>query len=370
MTVRRVLLVKMSSLGDLVHALPAVTDAAAHGIRFDWVVEEAFAAVPALHPAVSNVLPIAWRRWRRQLWRDRGELAAFFRRLRSERYDLVLDAQGLLKSAVVSAAARGAERAGFDRSSARESLAAFGVKRAIAVPREAHAILRQRALFAGALGYPPPAAESAPEFGVGAAKASRQLDAGTAPLAVLLHGTTWASKLWPERYWVELARRARGNGFEVALPAGSLEEAARAQRIATASGAIAWPRMVLADLIERVARARVVIGVDSGLLHASAALGVPTVGVYLATDAARTGCVGPRALALAAEFPCAPCASRICRYSGAAAAEQGTTIEPACATRVTPARVWAAVEAVLDTDRTMLSLADPMAVRMSTWGTP
>jgi heptosyltransferase I len=360
---RRVLLVKMSSLGDLVHTLPAVTDAALHGFRFDWVVEEAFAAIPVLHPAVSNVLPIAWRRWRRQIWRDRGELAAFFHRLRGERYDLVLDAQGLLKSAVVSAAARSPERAGFDRSSARESLAAFGVERAVAVPREAHAIARQRALFAGALGYPMPPPESAPEFGVGAALGSRQSDAGSAPLAILLHGTTWASKLWPERYWVELARRARSDGFEVALPAGTVAEEARAHRIAGAAGAIAWPRMPLSDLIDRVARARVVIGVDSGLLHASAALGVSTVGVYLGTDAARTGCVGPRALALAAEFPCAPCASRICRYRGVAAREQGEAIEPACATSVTPARAWAAVEAILAAKGDMLFRSGSMSQR-------
>lgn len=367
---RRVLLVKMSSLGDLVHALPALTDAAAHGIRFDWVVEEAFAAIPARHPAVSNVLPIAWRRWRRRLWRDRGELAEFFRRLRGERYDLVLDAQGLVKSAVVSAAARSPERVGFDRASARESLAAIGLDRAVPVAREAHAIARQRALFAGALGYPAPRPESSPDFGLEAAVTAGPQFAVQAPLAILLHGTTWASKLWPERYWIELARRARSDGFEVALPAGTEEEARRAQRIAAATGATAWPRMPLADLIDRMARARVVIGVDSGLLHASAALGVPTVGVYQSTDAARTGCVGPRALALAAEFPCAPCARRICRYRGVAARDQGETIEPACATSVTPARVWAAVEAVLDADRAMLPIADPMAVRMSIRGTP
>lgn len=366
MSERRVLLVKMSSLGDLVHALPAVTDAAAHGFRFDWVVEEAFAALPARHPAIINVLPIAWRRWRRRLWRDRAELAAFVRRLRYERYDLVLDAQGLLKSAVVSAAARSPERAGFDRASARESLAALGLNRAIAVAREAHAITRQRALFATALGYPAPRPGSFPDFGLKPSYAAGAPVVDRAPLAVLLHGTTWASKLWPEPYWIDLARRARSNGFEVALPAGTVEEEARARRIAAAAGAIAWPRMSLADLIDRVTQAGLVIGVDSGLLHASAALGVPTVGLYLSTDAGRTGCVGPRARALAADFPCAPCASRICRYRGVVAREQGETIEPACATSVTPARAWAAVEAVLDADRAMLLTAEPMSIR----GTP
>jgi heptosyltransferase-1 len=364
-SVRRVLLVKMSSLGDLVHALPAVTDAAAHGISFDWVVEEAFAALPARHPAVARVLPIAWRRWRHRLWRDRGELRAFFARLRQERYDLVLDAQGLVKSAVVSAAAQSAARAGFDWQSARESLAALAVRHRIFVPREAHAIARQRALFAGALQYSLPQSDAPLDFGISAAASHRRRELGLKPLCLLLHGTTWASKQWPESYWCELAWRARDAGFEVALPAGTADEAARAERIASASHATAWPRVPLAALLDDLAGADLVIGVDSGLLHASAALGVPTVGLYLSTDAERTGCLGPRAQMLRTDFPCAPCGSRACGYRGPRVADHAIDIAPICATRLTPARVWAAAESVYAMDRTMLSRADSMSIRRS-----
>ena len=143
----------MSSLGDVVHALPAVTDAARNGVRFHWVVEEAFQAVPAAHPAVEKVLPIAWRRWRRRLWRSRGELKAFFGRLAGERYDLAIDSQGLVKSALAMKGATARERVGFCRDSAKEPLSARFYDRCVEVPRHRHAVDRQRQLFAGALGY-------------------------------------------------------------------------------------------------------------------------------------------------------------------------------------------------------------------------
>ena len=120
----RALLIKMSSMGDVVHALPAVTDAARHGVTFDWVVEEAFADIPPLHPAVREVIPIAWRRWRSSLRSSRRELSGFWELLRQRRYDLILDSQGLVKSGVVAALARGRSRFGFSYASAREAAAA------------------------------------------------------------------------------------------------------------------------------------------------------------------------------------------------------------------------------------------------------
>jgi len=150
----RVLVVKTSSLGDVLHTLPALTDAVQRrpGIRFDWVVEEAFAEVPAWHTAVDDVIPVALRRWKHrplQVLRA-GEPQAAVRQLRRHKYDLVIDAQGLLKSAVIARFARG-PRAGLDRSSAREPVAAHAYHRKYAVPREQHAVQRVRQLFAAAL---------------------------------------------------------------------------------------------------------------------------------------------------------------------------------------------------------------------------
>ena len=148
----RVLLIKMSSLGDVIHALPAVTDASARGITLDWVVEEAFADIPAAHPGVSRVIPMAWRRWRKNLIASKAEMQQFFQQLRSQPYDLILDSQGLLKSAAVALMASG-PRQGFSHTVAREPWAAFMYGKGHRVPRRQHAIDRQRQLFAAALGY-------------------------------------------------------------------------------------------------------------------------------------------------------------------------------------------------------------------------
>ncbi len=335
----RVLVVKMSSLGDVVHALPGVTDAAralGDGVRFDWVVEEAFAAIPACHPAVDRVLPIAWRRWRGDLRRHRPALTDFVRSLRSERYDVVVDAQGLIKSAAVTALARGSVKAGLSRACAREGLAALAYGRRIVVPKGGHAVDRVRRLFAGALDYPAPTGE--PDFGLAPA-------AQPSGRCVLLHGTTWESKHWPERFWIDLARRA-GADREVVLPWGDDAERSRAERIAAAAPARVLPRGPLAALMAELAGASLVIGVDSGLAHLAAALGVPTLVVYGPTSSALTGCRGARVRNLQAEFPCSPCLARQCRYRGPPQPVDGVAVEPACFATVTPERVWQAAGAL------------------------
>jgi heptosyltransferase-1 len=331
----RVLLIKMSSLGDVVHTLPAVSDAAAHGVRFDWVVEEAFTAIPARHPAVERVIPIAWRRWRRQLWRHRAQLRAFAEGLRESHYDLVLDAQGLIKSATVTALARGAAKAGLARTAAREPLAALAYDRPIDVPRDAHAIERLRTLFAGALGYPAPQPDSPLDYGIGRSGPVLRR-------CVLLHGTTWASKHWPEPFWLELARRARGAGYEVALPAGNAAELERAGAIAAAVGGAVWDRLPLDEVMARLAESTLAIGVDSGFAHLAAALEVPTLALYGSTDSRLTGCRGLRVQSLQAEFACAPCLARTCGYRGPPLTWQGQRVEPPCFASLPPERVWQA----------------------------
>lgn len=346
----RVLLVKMSSLGDVVHALPGVSDAArARGVVFDWVVEEAFAAIPARHPAVADVIPIAWRRWRRDLAGNRGELGSFVARLRQRRYDLVLDAQGLIKSAAVTALARGL-KAGLSRQSAREGAASFAYRQQIVVPRQRHAIDRIRLLFAEALGYPPPA--GVPEYRIAAADARREDEPRR---CFLLHGTTWPSKLWPVRFWRELAGRAAADGFDVVVPWADETERRRAREITDGTRATVLERMPLAALIEALAGASLAVGVDSGLSHLAAALEVPTVAIYGSTDSALTGLRGARVRNLQADFPCSPCFSRICTYRGPEQRRQGTLVEPACYASLPPERVWQAAGDLLgrsgDADR-------------------
>ena len=330
-----VLLVKLSSLGDIVHTLPAVQDAARRGARFDWVVEESYRAVPALADGVDNVVPVALRRWRRAPLQYAREFGGFHRRLRQRRYDLVLDAQGLLKSAAVARWARARDRAGFDAAGARERLATLGYRRRLRVPRGEHAIARVRRLFAGALEYERPS--TCPQFGLRAPAATRRDD------LVLAHGATWRTKLWPEAFWMELARLAAADGLRPLLPwLGNERE--RARRIAAAvPEAVVCPPLELAGALRVVAQARGVVGVDSGLAHFAAALGHPTVMVFGATDPALTGCQGPLARNLAGAEPCSPCLSRRCRYLPLA----GTNRSPACLAAVSPQRVWDALASLL-----------------------
>jgi heptosyltransferase-1 len=342
----RVLLVKMSSLGDVIHALPAVSDAAGHGVRFDWVVEEAFAEIPARHPAVDRVLPIAWRRWRRNLRRDRQVLGAFVSELRERRYDLILDAQGLFKSAAVTALARGSRRAGFSRSSAREGGASLFYGQPLAVPREQHAVVRLRQLFAAALGYPTPADDSPLDYGIAPAR-------GPGPpndRCALLHGTTWHSKHWPLRFWQDLARRVRGEGFTLALPAGNESELTRALDIGGPEATV-WNRIPLGQLMDALAGCRLAIGVDSGLSHLAAALALPTLVLYGSTSSRLTGCRGPRVRNLQAEFPCAPCLNRVCNYRGAPVLLGDNAVEPPCFSTLPPDRVWREAQELIDADR-------------------
>ncbi len=325
------LVVKMSSLGDVVHALPALSDAAAHGHTFDWVVEEAFADVPALHPAVERVIPVAWRRWRTSLAASRDEMDAFWHSLRGKTYDCVIDAQGLIKSAVVSLMARGRAE-GFSHTSAREPWAAFAYRRGHLIPRRQHAIDRQRQLFAAALGYP--LTEQCPPL--------RVADVHTpARRVVFLHGTTWATKHWPESMWVSLSRLAHAAGWQVALPWGNPAEKARAERIAELSDAQVLDRMALGEVAEVLGKSALVVGVDSGLTHLSAALGTPTLGLYGPTDAALTGCRGVRAVSVQSGLACSPCLDQTCRrYGGAPIAWQGNAVQPPCFATLPPDEIW------------------------------
>ncbi|TAM46984.1 MAG: lipopolysaccharide heptosyltransferase I [Gammaproteobacteria bacterium] len=286
----RILLIKTSSLGDVVHNLPVASDIATRlpGAILDWVAEEAFADIPALHPSVSSVLPVATRRWRKTLgraatWR---EMRRFRRRLQSHTYDVVLDTQGLVKSAVIARLARGV-RCGQDKTSAREPLAARFYDRAYPVARGRHAVVRNRELAALAFGYAMPT--TPPDYGL-------VLPAEPLPpelardYVVCLHGTSRASKLWPPAHWVAFADALLQKGLTPLLPWGDNAERARAEAIhAACPGVRVLPRMSLRGLAVVLGHARAVVGVDTGLLHLAGALDRPVVGIYTGSDPQLTG---------------------------------------------------------------------------------
>ena len=354
----RILLVKTSSLGDVIHTLPAVTDAARAlpGIRFDWVVEEAFAEIPAWHPAVEQVIPVALRRWRKHPFTraTRKEWKNFRTTLDAGFYDLVLDAQGLIKSAWLAIKAR-APVHGLDFRSAREPLASLAYAHRHAVPWERHAVRRVRELFAAVLDYPLPESAKGEDDGAGYADAAaygldrtripagEMMDAAAddAPRLVFLHGTTWPTKHWPESYWRELARLATGACWNVRLPWGSEAEHERAQRIAkNLVGAHVLPRLPLAGLAAELVSATACVAVDTGLGHLAAALGVFTLSLFGATNPGLTGAWGHHQCHLASDFPCAPCLRKTCplRSSGSGTSSLGS--DAPCFARLPPARVW------------------------------
>jgi heptosyltransferase-1 len=339
----RVLLIKTSSLGDVIHTLPALTDAlrALPGIQFDWVVEEGFAEIPTWHPAVANVIPVAIRRWRKNLWQTfkNGEWRQFKQRLRDTRYDLVIDAQGLLKSAWLTRYVK-APIAGLDKTSAREPTAARFYDRPYGVARGQHAVERLRQLFGQALGYAVPAGLG--DYGL---DRSRLLEPGAdAPFVLFLHGTTWDSKHWPELYWRQLAERMIGQGLEVRLPWGNPAEKARAERIAEGlDNAVVLPKLNLAGVARVLAAAQGCVAVDTGLGHLAAALDVPTLSLFGPTNPGLTGAYGKSQVHLAADYPaCAPCLQKKCTYRPTPEDQRQVDTErewPMCFTRLNPERV-------------------------------
>ena len=287
----RILFVKTSSLGDVVHNLPAVSDVArcVPDAEIDWLVEEPFAEIVALHPAVRRVIPVAWRRWRRALWNPAvwSEIGALRRALGAERYDRVIDTQGLVKSALLCALAPG-EKHGMDRASLREPLAARGYDVCHPIARAQHAVERNRQLAAAALGYALP---QGCDYGLRVGRIAPCDEAGD--YVVLLTMSSRSDKLWTEARWIELGRALAERGLQSRLPWGSAGERARCERLASRiAGAQVPPRRSLGELARMLRAARGVAGVDTGLSHLAVALGTAVVGIYCATDPALTGLHG------------------------------------------------------------------------------
>lgn len=288
----RILLVKTSSLGDVIHNLPVVTDLR-RGFpeaKIDWCVEESFADIPRLHPDVAGIIPVAIRRWRRNLtqlaaWQ---EISAFRKRLQQTPYDAILDTQGLLKSALIARQAKG-QRYGYAAEVAREPLAARFYDETFVIPPNAHAVERNRWLAAAAFNTP---LDLPLDYGITAPAVDLPWLPGNRH-AVLLTATSRDDKLWDEANWIAIAQALINRGLTPVLPSGNALERQRAERIAAAApGASVAPPLSLRELAGLIGKAALAIGVDTGLAHLATALCVPTIALYLSTDPALTGVYG------------------------------------------------------------------------------
>ena len=256
--------------------------------RIDWLVEEGFASLPKLHPRVGKVIPVAVRRWKRAVLKCKTwqEIGALRTNLSQQRYDYIIDTQGLLKSALLGANAKG-PHCGYNRASVREPLATLFYQHTYPVARQQHAVERNRQLAAQALDYE---VQGWADFGIRAPDLAQPDWLHSARYVVLLHATSRDDKLWEEANWVELGKQLHDKGIACVLPWGSANEQARSLRLAALiPRAVATPKLNLDQVATLLTGAHAIVGVDTGIAHLAAALHKPTIGIYTATDPMLTG---------------------------------------------------------------------------------
>ncbi|MCI0415505.1 lipopolysaccharide heptosyltransferase I [bacterium] len=331
----RVLIVRLSSMGDVVHSLPAVTDAARsiQDIQLDWVVDRAFAEIPGWHSSVRNVIGSPPRR----LTNLRSpEFKSFFAKLRSCEYDLVIDLQGQWKSAAIARFAKGLS-CGYNGNSVNERGADLLYRKQYFVSKQRHSIRRMRELMARALSYT--FDENNVNYGIDRSRLPVNPLNLKNPYLVFIHSTSWESKCWPENYWQELTAKAIHAGFHVVLVWGNLAEKERARMIAAErKEAILLDDLSISEKASVLIGAHATVGLDTGLSHIAAALDIPSVTLYGATDPFLVGATGKNQMHIASDFECVKCHRSVCDYSRMPVAK------PACFASMTPEVVWSSLE--------------------------
>ena len=307
----KLLIIKTSSLGDVIHCLPVIHDIRAHfsNAQIDWVVEESFAVIPRMHAGVNQVFTVAMRRWKKQIFNPNtwAEIGKFKKIIKQNQYDAIIDTQGLLKSALITKQAHGLKH-GYDKDSIREPIASWFYDKTYAISYQQHAVTRNRALLAMSLGYEIP--KNAPDYGI-----NPIIDASVSPIdagmqectgvilssgdyIIALHGTSRDSKLWPVENWMDLGRELAKQNLSLALPWASEAELARANAIASqlknaqVDNCMVMPKLSIAQIANIISHAKAAIGVDTGLSHLAAALNIPTIAIYTDTNPALTGVMG------------------------------------------------------------------------------
>ena len=294
----RFLLMKTSSLGDVLHNLAVVSDLRRvfPGALIDWCVEAPFAEIPGWHTGVRRVIPVAIRRWRKQLFSGNtwSEISLALGALRTEHYDAIIDTQGLVRSVLLGRIAHGPVY-GQNWREAREPLSGLLLNQPLPVPYALHAVERYRTIAATALGYTDRLAELPLDFGL-----HDRFPLAPGNEVFLFTNTSRDKKLWPEDHWIEVGRQLRDAGLVPVFTAGNEVEAARSQRIAAgvAEGAGSGEafevlyRPTLTQLTARLSKARLCLGVDTGFTHIACALTIPTIAIFTDTDPALAGGFG------------------------------------------------------------------------------
>ena len=294
---RKILIIKSSSMGDVIHALPVAFDIkqAQPDAEVHWVVEESFADIPDLSPFVDRKILTAFRRWRKHplARQTRSEFSDLKRLLRHEKYDCVIDIQGLMRSALV-ARLSGAESWGYSKDTIREPLASRFYTHTLPVAESLRPVRRYRTMVSRVLGYD--IDPENPRYGL---KVKPTPPAGVSgSYAALAVNTSRAEKLWPQSRWIDVVRELRKEGLQSVLFWGNDDERRRVEEIACGvEDAVIMPRSSLKALAQTIAGACCLAGVDTGLTHLGAALGVPSVGIIVGTSAELFSLVSEKACA-------------------------------------------------------------------------
>ncbi|MCX7122555.1 MAG: lipopolysaccharide heptosyltransferase I [Gammaproteobacteria bacterium] len=331
----KILLIKLSSLGDIIHVFPALTELLKHHPEAEvtWVVDQPFAEVPLWHPAVKKVIVAPLRDLKKQGWglKAFSTLKNLITAIRAEQYDFVIDAQGLFKSAMLARLAKG-YRVGFGRGCLRENVW-WLYQHWVFIPFKEHAIKRVKALFSEVGKY-----VSMPEIQYGLEKWTPVKN----KVILFAHGTTWASKHYPDPLWKKLAECVTAAGYEVWLAHTNAHELKRAEWLKVNDQVKVLPKMSLNQIKAALLKVSGVIAVDTGLAHISAALSIPCVTLYGPTDPSKIGTMGEHQKQLQAVFECAPCGNRQCTHADAL-----KTIRPPCFKTLPPSEVWKALQELL-----------------------
>lgn len=331
-------------MGDVVQTLPALSDAtrAFPGIRFDWAVDESFAQVPAWHQRVDNVFPSALRRWGKDLTQaiKSREASEFLKALRAVRYDAIVDLQGEWKSTLIARLAKG-PRHGYDAASVHEWGAHLAYEKKYSVPKREHSIQRMRQLMAQALKYS--YKQSEVDYGIDQSRLGPMPLTITRPYLVFIHSTSWSSKVWPEFYWRDLTGKATAGGFQVVLPWGSTDEYQRSLRIAAGNDQVlVLPQLSISEKASVLSQAFATVGLDTGLSHIAAALDIPSLTIYGATDPFLVGATGKYQMHVVSDFECVKCHEVECTYGKPA------LFKPACFVGVKPDQVWLELQQLMN----------------------
>ncbi len=290
----KVLITKLASMGDLIHLLPALTDAqkAYPGIVFDWIVDKNFQEVASWHPSVNKIIQTNHRHWRRNLtkYSTFKEISSAIKEIKQTNYDIVIDAQGNIKSAILSLFAKG-KVAGFDGKSVPEWGSHFLYKKKAKASKKLHAIERLRILFAFALNYEVP--NTPPDYQIQINKLLKpSVELPKEPFLVLVPIASHPSKLWEESLWKELIEKLLDLGYFILIPSGNGEEMARAKRLSSHKNVTALPKLSLSEVAYIIKKATAMISLDTGLSHIAAALGTPNITLYGPTNPSLTGTIG------------------------------------------------------------------------------